>query len=401
MTEEGTFKALEGELEKIKDLGVKIIWLMPAQPIGEVNRKGGLGSYYSIKDYTATNPEFGSLEDFKSLVDKAHQLGMKVILDWVANHSAWDNKWTTEHPDWYTKDSLGGFMPPNPDWSDVIDLNYDNKELWTGMIDAMKYWVTETDIDGFRCDVAYNVPTEFWNESRKQLDEIKPVFMLAEADQVDHHEQAFDMSYGWELMHLTKHIYTGDSSLSAIDSFMARESERFDSNDYRMYLLTSHDENSWNGTIEERYGPSEKAVAVLTYTIGGMPLIYSGQEYGNNKALKFFEKDTPNYAEPEIYEFYKTLMDLNVSNQALWNGNYGGDYARLKTTDDENIFALKREKGNNIVIAISNFSDQEVVFYLQSEEEYFLTDVFTNDEIGVDKELEFVLEPYGYKVMQK
>jgi glycosidase len=398
MTPQGTFKALEGQLEKIKELGIKIIWIMPIQPIGELNRKGELGSYYSIKDYTTTNPEFGSLADFKSLVKKAHELDMKVILDWVANHSSWDNTWTIEHPEWYTKDSLGGFIPPNPDWSDVIDLNYDNKELWTGMIDAMKFWVIEADIDGFRCDVAYDVPTAFWNESRKALFDIKPVFMLAEADMSEHHKEAFDMSYGWELMHLTKHIYNGDSSLSAIDAFMSRESERFNSNDYRMYLLTSHDENSWNGTIEERYGPSEKAVAVLTYTIGGMPLIYAGQEYGNTKSLAFFEKDNPVYENPEIYDFYKTLMDLNVTNQALWNGNDGGRYERINTNDDERVYALVREKNNNTVISVVNLSDQELTVLLYLDREYDLTDAFSGEEISLTKNKEMILEPYGYRV---
>ena len=202
MTPEGTFKALENQLDDIKKLGVKIIWLMPIQPIGVLNRKGELGSYYSVKDYKSVNPEYGTMDDFKSLVNKAHELDMKIILDWVANHTAWDHVWTVDHPEWYTKDSLGNFTPPVPDWSDVIDLNYDSFEMRDAMTDAFKFWLTETDIDGFRCDVAYNVPTDYWNLLRKELDLIKPVFMLAEADQADHHNEAFDMSYGWELMHL-------------------------------------------------------------------------------------------------------------------------------------------------------------------------------------------------------
>ncbi len=225
-TPEGTFNAFEKTLPKLKELGIKIIWLMPVQPIGELNRKGSLGSYYSIKDYTAVNPEFGTMEDMRSLVNKAHELGFKIILDWVANHSSWDNVWASEHPDWYTKDSLGNFMPPNPDWSDVLDLNYDNEELRAGMIDAMKFWIDEVGFDGFRCDVAYDVPLDFWNQARSELDKSKAVFMLAEADQTDHHEKAFDMSYAWELMHLTKHVVNGDSALVSIDRYMKRQSER-------------------------------------------------------------------------------------------------------------------------------------------------------------------------------
>lgn len=401
MTPEGTFKALEAQLPSIKDLGVKIIWLMPIQPIGELNRKGGLGSYYSVLDYKAVNPEYGNLDDLKSLVNKAHEMDMKIILDWVANHTAWDHTWTIDHPDWYTKDSLGNFAPPVPDWSDVIDLNYDSKEMRKEMISALKYWLTEVDIDGYRCDVAGMVPTDFWNDARKELDEIKPVFMLAEADQTDHHDKAFDMSYGWELMHIMNHVAKGDSTLASIDSYMKREEKRYNSNDYRMFFLTNHDENSWNGTIEERFGDTERAFAVLAYTIDGMPLIYSGQEYGNNKSLEFFEKDTPNLEQPEIFDFYKTLMHLNKNNKALWNGNNGGDYARLSTNDDEKVFALKRQKDDNIVISLSNFSNEERVVYLSIGGDLIVTDAFSGSEITLSNKQEIILEPNGYKVYYK
>ena len=401
MTPEGTFKALEAKLPEIRDLGVKIIWLMPIQPIGELNRKGGLGSYYSVMDYTAVNPEFGTMDDFKSLVNKAHKMDMKILLDWVANHTSWDNVWIADHPDWFTKDSTGNFMAPNPDWSDVMDLNYDNLEMQAAMIDAMKFWVTETDVDGFRCDVAYMVPVDFWNDLRIELDAIKPMFMLAEAEQDDHHLKAFDMSYAWELMHLMKHVVDGDSTLNSIDKYMSREKEKFSRNDYRMQLLTSHDENSWNGTVEERYGLAEKAVAVLVYTINGMPLIYSGQEYGNDKRLEFFEKDNPNYANPEIFDFYKTLMHLNKINSALWNGNYGGDYNRIKTTADEQVFVLKRQKDESVVVSMVNLSDKEVTFKIQLTEDLFLADIFTSEETLLNNDVEFTLPAYGFKVLEK
>jgi glycosidase len=265
----------------------------------------------------------------------------------------------------------------------------------------MRYWIEEADVDGFRCDVAYFVPTEFWNDLRISLDSLKPVFMLAEADQADHHYEAFDMSYGWELFHIMNHVASGDSALQSIDSYMQRELKRYSKNDYRMYFLTNHDENSWNGTIEKRYGPAEKAYAVLAYTINGMPLIYSGQEYGNNKALAFFEKDNPTYAEPGIFDFYSRLLHLNEENEALWNGEFGGDYARIASSDDENIFALKRQKGNNVVISIVNLSDKEIQFDLDIEEEYVLTDLFSEQESVLSSSGIITLEPYAYKVMFK
>ncbi len=190
-----------------------------------------MGSYYAVKDYKAVNPEFGTMEDFKELVSKAHEMGFKVILDWVANHSAWDNQWIYDNPEWYTVDSLGNMIAPF-DWSDVADLNFENKELWTAMIDALKFWVIEADIDGYRCDVASMVPTEFWDQARKELDEIKPVFMLAEADKPDHHTNAFDMSYAWELHHILNSIAKGEMDANNIDRYFAKIDTTYPANAY-------------------------------------------------------------------------------------------------------------------------------------------------------------------------
>ena len=178
---------------------------MPIHPISEKNRKGSLGSYYAVKDYKGINPEFGSMEDFKSLVNKAHEMGFKVIIDWVANHTGWDNQWITDHPEWYTKDSLGNIIPPNPDWSDIADLNFDSQPMRQAMIDAMDFWVRETNIDGFRCDVAWGVPQDFWEAATASLDSIKPVYMLAEDE--DHPallEKAFESNYAWKLHHIDR-----------------------------------------------------------------------------------------------------------------------------------------------------------------------------------------------------
>ncbi|MFM7770168.1 MAG: alpha-amylase family glycosyl hydrolase, partial [Bacteroidota bacterium] len=242
---QGNFAALEKDLPRIDSLGIDILWLMPIHPIGELNRKGSLGSYYSVKNYTGVNPEYGTLQDFKKLVNTAHGLGMKVIIDWVGNHTAWDHPWMTQHPDWYTKDANGNVIPPVADWSDVADLNFDNKEMRKEMIRALEYWVKECDIDGYRCDVAMMVPTDFWDEARAALDAIKPVFMLAEAEQKDHHLKAFDMSYGWELLHIMNGVAKGEKNIDEIDAYMLRQAADYPKSAYKMCFTTNHDENTW------------------------------------------------------------------------------------------------------------------------------------------------------------
>ena len=195
-SEEGTFKAIENRLDDLKDLGVDVIWLMPIHPIGEKNRKGSLGSPYSVKDYYAINPEFGTIEDFRRLVQKIHNDSMYVIIDLVANHTAWDNQLIIDHPEWYKQNEQGEILAPNPDWYDTAKLNYDNKELWQYMINMMQYWVNEIGIDGFRCDVAADVPTAFWKSARQELCKSKTVFMLAEAETPELNAYGFDMTYG-------------------------------------------------------------------------------------------------------------------------------------------------------------------------------------------------------------
>jgi cyclomaltodextrinase / maltogenic alpha-amylase / neopullulanase len=195
---EGTFNAVTKQIPRLKEMGIDILWLMPIHPIGELNRKGTYGSYYAVKDFKGVNPEFGTINDFNRLVKEAHNNNMRVIIDWVANHTAWDNVWTASKPEFFTLNKEGKFTPPVEDWSDVIDLNYDNKELWNYMYDAMAYWVNESDIDGFRCDVASMVPLDFWKWVRPKLEESKPLFMLAEGYEPELHE-AFNMTYSWQL----------------------------------------------------------------------------------------------------------------------------------------------------------------------------------------------------------
>lgn len=290
-TPEGTFAAFQKHLPRLKELGVDILWLMPINPIGEKNRKGTLGSYYSVKDYKDINPEFGNKNDFKNLVDEIHKLGMYVIVDWGANHTAWDHNWVINHPEYYTKDSLGNFVPPVADWADVVDLNYDNTDLRKEMIDALCYWIKDFNIDGYRCDVAGMIPTEFWNNAREELDKIKPVFMLAEWETPDLHEKAFEMTYAWEIHKLLNSIYKGEKSPEDLKDLIVNDKRKFQDYAYRMLFTSNHDENTWNGTEFERLGEAAEMFAALTYVIPGMPLIYNGQEAGFNKRLEFFEKD--------------------------------------------------------------------------------------------------------------
>ncbi len=344
-TPEGTFKAFQKHIPEIKEMGIGIIWIMPINPIGEKNRKGTLGSYYSIKDYKAINPEFGTLEDFKNLIYEIHKQGMHVIIDWVANHSAWDNVLTKTNPEFYKKDSLGNFVAPVADWADVIAFNYNNPKLWIYMENAMEYWIKECNIDGFRCDVANMVPTPFWNFVRKELDKIKPVFMLAEAESSDLQKNAFDMTYAWELHHILKEIYKGKMTVDSLDTYYNKEKNNFNPDAYRMIFTTNHDENSYNGTVYERFGDAVKTFAVFCGVVKGMPLVYSGQEAGMNKALRFFDKDTIEWKKSSFRDLYTKLIHLKLSNEALWNGLSGSEMKRIKTNKDDKIFSFVREKG--------------------------------------------------------
>lgn len=356
-SEEGTFNAFREDLPRLEAMGVKILWLMPIHPIGEKNRKGPLGSYYSVKDYKGLNPNFGTEEDFRALVDEAHALGMKVIIDWVANHTAWDNPWI-ENPEWFELDEDGNFTPPRgTDWTDVIQLDYENQEMRAAMTEAMEYWVREFDIDGYRCDVAGMVPLDFWKTTRDSLDAIKPVFMLAEDEGPEMHE-AFDMTYAWTYAHLIREIAAGNEDFEALDSLMEVEKTKFPESAYRMYFTTNHDENSWNGTDPGMYGANFENFAVLSATIDGMPLIYNGQESVLDKQLEFFEKDEIEWKNYDYQQFYTMLLRLNEKNEALWNGQYGGDLSVYDSPEET--FAFRREKGDDWVFVYINNGDESI-----------------------------------------
>jgi cyclomaltodextrinase len=396
---QGEFEGFEKHLPRLQELGAGILWFMPVHPIGEVKRKGSLGSYYSVRDYYGVNPEFGTLEEFKTLVDKIHQMGMYVIIDWVANHSAWDNPLTVEHPDWYMRDSRGNFFPPVPDWSDVIGLNYSNPELREYMVEAMKFWASEVGIDGFRCDVAGMVPLDFWDTVRSELEEIKPVFMLAEAEGPSYHRKAFDMTYGWEFYHLMNAIAQGRKTADDIGRHLELEERRFSHDAYRMYFTSNHDENSWNGTVFERLGKAAEIFAVLTATMPGMPLVYSGQEAGLDRRLEFFEKDFIEWKDHQFAGLYTVLINLKAENQALWNGDWGGPLVRVHTSVDEAVFSFIREKDEDGVFVVLNLSDREQLVAFQGEA--FIgnyLDLFAERRVAFSEGAQLVLEPWEYGV---
>ncbi|MGE5679330.1 MAG: alpha-amylase family glycosyl hydrolase [Bacillota bacterium] len=398
----GTFKELEAQLPRLKEMGLGILWLMPINPIGEKNRKGTLGSYYAVKDYLKVNPEYGTLDDFKSLVKKCHQLGMYIIIDWVANHTSWDNELTKTHPEFYTKDSTGNFAPPVADWTDVIDLNYDNKDLWEYMKEALAYWVKETDIDGYRCDVAAMVPTEFWNYTRKELEKIKPVFMLAEAETQELQEKAFDVTYSWDLYHLFSSIAAGDSNARAIDSYYKRQDTVYAKDSYRMLFTTNHDENSWNGTEFERLKDGADAFSVLTFTLKGMPLVYSGQEAGLNRRLSFFERDPIEWKDSRYKDFFTKLIKLKGSNKALINGDEGGEMIKIPSTNDEAVYSFTRQKGNDKVLVITNLSSKDQPVKLNSDKlKGSYKDLFTGKKYSFNSTADLNLKAWEYLLLVK
>ncbi|MCB2219110.1 MAG: alpha-glucosidase C-terminal domain-containing protein [Bacteroidetes bacterium] len=399
-TPEGTIKAFEEHLPRLREMGIDILWLMPIHPIGEKNRKGTLGSYYSVKDYKAVNSEMGTMDDFKSFVRTAHGMGFKVILDWVANHTAWDNQWIYDHPEWYTKDSTGQMVAPY-DWTDVADLNYDEPGLRDAMMDALKFWVAEADIDGYRCDVASEVPTDFWNRARKELDAIKPVFMLAEAEAVDLHEKAFDMTYAWELHHIYNEIAKGKMNAMDVDTYFMKMDTTYPFSAYRMNFITNHDENSWNGTIKERLGDGAEVFAMLSFTLPGMPMLYNGQEVGLDKRLEFFEKDMIKWdLTSQWLPFYSRLIDLKHNNVALWNGEFGSPYERVHTSADDRVLAFVRQKGDNAIFVVANLSGEPVEFeFTGALLKGPFVDGFTGEEIEWKDEM--LLSPWGYKLLIK
>lgn len=404
-TREGTFDAFAQHLPRLKAMGVDVLWLMPVFPIGMKNGKGTLGSPYSIRDYKDINSEYGTKEDFKALVEQAHELGMKVILDWVANHTSFDHVWIEQgHKDWYSQDENGQIIhPKGTDWVDTADLNFDNEDMRAAMLDTMKYWVEDFDIDGYRCDMAMLVPFDFWAPTLTALREIKPLFFLAEAEGESLTYAGFNTTYAWHMHHVMNAVAQGHASANDLEQAYWKSLENYQDHAFQMQFTTNHDENSWNGTVFERMGGAVDAMAVFAFTCGDMPLIYSGQEAGMNKRLEFFEKDEIDWSDISKEAFFTTLLKLRHENEALWNGNFGGKMQRLSTSNNDKIFAFKREKNNQQVIVMINMSREKHSFTVENI--HFsgtYKDVFEEKEVLVlELSGEIHLDAWGYRVLVK
>ncbi|TAF88810.1 MAG: alpha-amylase [Flavobacteriia bacterium] len=396
-TPEGTFSAFETHLPRLKAMGVDILWLMPIHPIGELNRKGSLGSYYAVRDYRGINPEFGTHEDFAHLVDAAHNLGMKVIIDWVANHTSPDALWIEEGKlDWYTLDSLGKVQPTiGTDWWDVADLNYDNPQMRKEMISCMEYWVRDFNIDGYRCDVAGWVPMDFWNSARAALDQIKPVFMLAEAEGKELYS-AFEMTYGWEFHHILNDVAKGKKNAADVQAYFERM--QLPVGAFHMNFTSNHDENSWNGTEMERMGDARFAMAVMAATIQGMPLVYNGQETSLDRRLKFFEKDTINWDKMDLVDFYTRLLHMHQKYPALYVGAQQTAPKFLSTKDQKDLLIYTREQGESKVLVMINLSAKAQKVSLNTAAAGTYRNLFTDKKETLKDKQSLTLAPWGYAV---
>ena len=410
---EGTFNEFTKDIPELKKLGVKIIWLMPIFPISETKRKatGGqfasliedenerkkmLGSYYAVTDFTKINPEFGTMDDFRSLVKTAHENGIYVILDWVPNHTGWDHSWLTSNPEFYTQNDKGEVIhPKGTDWTDVADLNYDNKEMRKEMIKDMEFWITKEGVDGFRCDVAGSVPLNFWEEAIPQLRSKKDIFMLAEAWEPELlNDGLFDMAYGWDRHHTMNDLAKGEDAVKKWNENIEKDAKRYAVDDVLMTFVTNHDENSWNGTIEERMGKAGEALTVLSYVAPGMPLIYSGQEYNLNHRLKFFEKDSIPKEKGSMWNLLEKLGRLKNTNPALHGGRNGAAYKSL--TSEGNVIAIERNNSGKTLIYVANLSDKPEKVLLPQKGKFL--DYFNNTKLEL-KGIDISLAPWEYKIL--
>ena len=396
-TPEGTFQAFAKHLDRLKEMGVQTLWFMPINPISKVDRKGSLGSYYAVSDYTAINPEYGNMDDWKALVKQAHDKGFKVLIDWVPNHTGADHYWLQKHPDFYVKDSTG--KPVSQfDWTDTRKLNFNNAELRDTMIKQMKYWITETGIDGLRCDYAVGPTRAFWKDCIKELKATKNVFMLAEADSAWLHEVGFDATYAWPEFNMQKLIAAGKRNAAAMDSVLAFTDSTLPKNGLRLFFTSNHDENSWNkADYATMPGASHAPFAVLTQTMKrSIPLIYSSQEEPLLRSIKFFDKDTIGFSKFEKAGFYQKLLTLHSSNEAL---SANASFTRIKTKADDKIYAYAREKNGKKVVVILNLSNTPQSFTTNNPLVIGVpTEIFSNRKDPILSGKIFELPAWGYLV---
>jgi glycosidase len=403
---EGTFRGFLKELPRLHDMGVETLWLMPITPISVKNRKGSLGSYYACSDHTSVNPEFGTLEEFTLLVSEAHTLGMKVLIDWVANHTGCDHWWIKEHPEYYRKNLHGDFYDAHG-WDDVYDLNYDNPHLRLAMIEAMYFWINTCNVDGFRCDMAMLTPVDFWYEARLSLDRHKPLFWLAELDSWDNPEymQVFDAAYTWKWLHATKDFYqTTHRRMVELDGVLMHYHSLQPKSTLRVWFTSNHDENSWNGTEYERYGKMALPLAVFSCTWEGIPLIYSGQELPNEKRLGFFDRDPiPWTGEAKLHGFYWNLLKLRSSHPAFVSGDHYAFTHRVATHADHAVFSFLRRAETREILVFLNFSDTHFAQLQVNDEKVGgpFTELFTGVHKDFTANWAVNLEPWGYQVWVK
>ncbi len=407
-SKEGNFAGLERRVPELKRLGVTVLWLMPIHPVGKKNRKGTLGSPYAVQDYYGINPEFGTLQDFKRLLATVHKNRMRLIIDLVANHTAWDNPLVTKHPEWFTHNADGKIVSPNPDWTDVADLDYSKPELRKYMIDMMVYWVRDIGVDGFRCDVAELVPTDFWEEARARLNRIKPVMMLSEGSIPEHHMKAFDITYSWNIYNALDLLINGRKPATLLDDLLKSESLQFPVGSLRMRFNTNHDKNAWDSPAVLKYGKQGlKLSAVLINTLPGVPLIYNGEEVANDRKLSLFEKVDINWRRStEMGELYQKLFLVRQAHKAMSRG----EMIRVPSNPDRDVYAFLRIAGKDRVLTVLNFSHEIQVATLvvpmkrlfAGEKRSTLEDIFTREQILVGATapdtVRVVLDSLDYRV---
>jgi len=398
-TPEGTFKAFQNHLPRIQAMGMDVLWLMPITTISTEGRKGNLGSYYACSSYTKINPEFGNEQDLIDLIGLAHQLGMKVMIDWVANHTGRKHEWMQNHPDWFSRDEAGNFTERNG-WDDVVDLNYNNHEMRAALIGAMQFWVQSFKIDGFRCDMAHLVPLDFWKTARTACETIKPLFWLAECEVATYHE-VFDASYAWDWMHVSEKLTKGEANMNEVYNVL-HQYNQYPVGALKLFFTSNHDENSWNGTEYEKFGPAAKAWAVFSFTWKGIPLVYSGQELPNQKRLAFFDKDSIDWSHPpQLHDFYKTLNALRKSYASIIKAAT----FNLPTAAEKTMAYLRYATeldSKEIILVVLNLGDQAQKIRFAHD---LLVGEFTNIFSGLcfafNKDVAFELMPGDYFVYVK
>ncbi|MBP9883205.1 MAG: alpha-glucosidase C-terminal domain-containing protein [Chitinophagales bacterium] len=397
-TLEGTLNAFAKHLDRLKEMGVQTIWFMPINPISLVDRKGSLGSYYAVSDYTALNPEFGTMADFIQIVKSIHSKGMKVIIDWVPNHTGADHRWLTEQPDFFVKDK-NGKAAMAVDWADTRQLDYKNTVMQDSMIAAMKFWISKTDIDGFRCDVAWNVPADFWRKCIPQLKSMKSIFMLAEGDSAYLPQSGFDAVYPWHMFKMMEKIAKGTRPAFGLDSVKNESDKLYPENTIQMYFTSNHDENSWNNADYGTFpGPVHEPFAVFTQTMANsVPLIYGGQEEPVLRAIKFFDKDPMTFEKFQRADFYKTLLHLRKSNMAL---SADASFRKINAGDEKAVYAFVREKGNEKVLVILNLSNSEQSITIKDKTLLRNARNVFKGTVAPLSNKEWKMKPWGYEVYE-